>query len=343
MENLFDLRNATFAHAKIEQVSDSTYQVPIKVAPDVSAYDDFDTGTIDATLWSPQGGVTTTEGPFLGVNCIQVAGPATPAWDTNGLIMKVPIVPTVGDAIQGQFIVAAGSTFAVGLQEYAYTVDNIVTPTTWTLKIDQVQTTDNSTYVLFETGRISILRGGTSGEKIIVPDSAWMVSDTTEVRPIYVNYVFTTNGYEIWVNQPAIWDEPKKIHTEVRSTSLPAPAGYSFCVNKNYSDNILGIHGIAPGFRDDAIISANVLVQAITTPLYARTLNVPYETGGIVGLDGDIKVQFPLVSPAWRDLATVALDTLTLTGRLVHPVNFKLIGDIVVTHPITINDEEPVT
>ena len=344
MKHIIDLKDATLVNAEITKSSDDTIEAALQIAPESDAFDDHSGESIDTALWADIG--TNTEGAFLGTNCIKLAGPTTPAWDVDGIIYKPPVVVTttnVGLALTCQLILEEGGTFAVGLQEYAFTVDDIGTPTTWTMKFLTAQSADNSTYVVFESGRIVVYRGGIAGERKVIADSAWTVSETGAVKPIYVTFWFSSNGYEIVVNQPQVWSEPKTIHTEVRSLGTHPAAGYSFCVNKFYSDSLLGFYGLSNVFKTGAQANAYVLVEDTAVQLMINTLQANPVIGGLVKQDGSVSYQFPKVSQKWFTQTELALSQVRLTGQIAHEIRFKLTQDAVIEHPVTIDSYEATT
>ena len=338
MRYLVNMTGASLTNAEILKKSTDDAQISLQLGASPDAFDAHDDTVINTALWAANGSGN-TEGAFLGTNCIKIAGPTSPAWDTDGVVYKPAITPTVGTAIMGQAILSDGGRFAIGLQEYSYTVDDVAAPTTWTLKYDTVQTTDNSTYLVFEAGRIVVYRGGSAGQQIVVDDTAWTVSETGKVRPIYYAFVFASNGYQIYVNQPTVWDAPKLIHTEVRSNNQHPTDGYSFCVNKYFPDSTLGFYGLCTAFKSDATASMYIVVDSTSTSLKASTLGLNESIGGILSQNGSVAVQFPKVSPKWYTLTELAASSLELTGYIGHTMTIKLTGDATVAHPVTINTE----
>ena len=344
MKHIIDLKQATLVNSEITKTSIDDIGAALQIAPESDAFDDHSGGVIDSTLWASIG--TNTEGAFLGVDCIKLAGPTSPIWDADGIIYKPPVVVTssnVGLALTCQVILEEGGTFAVGLQEYDFTVDSVVTPATWTLKFLQAQSADNSTFVVFESGRIVVYRGGINGERKVISDSAWTVSETGAVRPIYVTFWFSSNGYEIIVNQPQVWTAPRTIHTEVRSLGSHPTDGYSFCIDKFYSDSLLGFYGLSNVFKSSAQANAYVLVEDTSVQLLTNTLDANPTIGGLVKQDGAVSYQFPKVSQKWYTQTELAQSQVKLTGQIAHEIRFKLTQDAVIEHPVTIDSLEVTT
>ena len=337
MKHIFDLRSASLVDTEVLKRSTEGASYPLQIAAKPDAFDLHNDASINTALWASIGGGN-SEGAFIGVNCIQMTGPAAPAWDTDGVIYKPALTPTVGNAIIGQVILTEGSKFAVGLQEYIFTVDDVVTPTAWTLKYDVAQATDSSTYVLFEPGRISLIKGGSGGSTTVISDSSWMVSDAATVRPIYVAFVFSNNGYQVYVNQPMVWDAPRLIGTIVRSAGTHPVNGYSFCVDKYYSDSTLGFYGLCQAFKTAGTVSNYLIVDSTSKVLQLNTLELNEQVGGIISQSGSVYVQFPTISPKWYTLTEVAGETTQFTGEYAYPINFKLSGDATISHPIQITD-----
>lgn len=309
------------------------------VDPDV--VDPLDDTTVDPTKWSIVGS-SVSEGPYLNRNCLLLDGPpATLGYDTDGVIYKPAIPGTIGGLWHAKLIMTDAIEWLVGLQEYAFTVDNVVTPTTWTLKHLIAQVPDNSTMLRFRPGRVQVVRGGTAGVFVDVPNSAWLAShptDTTKQYPIHIAYVFTLTGFQIWVHQPGVWDEARLVHTETRSTGQQPADGYSFCVNKYSTDSRLGMFHPSTGFRNDCVVSGAVIHAAnVADEIQLNTLVINSQTGGVIGQNGTIQVRFPSHGPnAYSQEQVRELNTVT-SGAQQYPVDFLMSGDIALRHPTRIN------
>jgi len=334
---ILDMKGKTLSDAEVLQTSDDDYEAVLSVGPSPDAFDDHDDGAIDTDLWAASGS-SNSEGALFGKDCIQIAGPASPAWDSDGVIYKPAVVPSTGSVIMGQVLVDGGGFFGIGLQEYSFTVDDVDTPTAWTLKLNEVQTVDNSTYLVFEPGRVVIYRGGLAGERKIISDSSWVISETDIRRPIYFAFVFSTNGFQIYLNQPSVWDSYRLVHEEVRSNNTLPTEGYSLCINKNYSDNILGFYGLCSAFETEGTIDLWALAESSTSRLQASSLSTNYEIGGMLGQSGSITVQIPEVSPQWQSLSTLANSNLVLTGEQAYKIRVRMAGDATINHPVTISE-----
>jgi hypothetical protein len=315
--------------------------LPGEFAPDPQVVDPLDDTVVDPAKWAVVGsGVS--EGTFLGRDAIIMSGPAVPpAYDTDGVIYKPAIAGAIGAMWHSKFILTEAVEWLAGLQEYAFTVDNVVTPTTWSLKYNTPQVPDNSTMIRFRPGRIQIVRGGASGQFIDVPDSSWLASHPTDVSrqyPLNVAFVFTQTGFQIWVHQPGVWDAARLVHTETRSALTQPTNGYSFCVNKYTTDSFLAFFDPSTGFRNDAVVSGAVMHCAtIQDQVQLNTLDVDFETGGVIGQNGFVTVRFPTLGPTAYTLAQVAELAAVLSDADQHPVEFLLSGDVALKHPTRIN------
>lgn len=314
--------------------------LPGSFSPDPVVVDPLDDAVIDATKWAMVAGGA-SEGPYLGHNSIQMTAPASPDYDVSGLIYKPAIPGTVGGLWHAKFIMTDNIEWLAGLQEYAFTVDSVVVPTTWTLKYKVAQVPSNSTYLRFRPGRIQVVRGGQAGAFVDVPDSAWLASHPTDVSrqyPIHIGFVFTRTGYQIWVHQPGVWDAAKLVHTETRSSGVHPVNGYSFCVNKFTSDSTLGFYHPSTGFRTDAQVNGAVIHCATLQDLVQlNTLVADYETGGVIGQNGFVTVRFPTLGPTAYTLDQAQELAAQLGGAHQHPIEFVLAGDVALKHPTRIN------
>jgi len=315
--------------------------LPGEFAPDAQVVDPLTPGPIDTAKWNAVGSFV-TQAAYLGRNSIVMSGPLVPpAYDTDGLIYKPALAGSIGSMWHSKFIMTDNIEWLAGLQEYAFTVDSVVTPTTWMLKYLIAQVPDNSTYLRFRPGRIQVVRGGSTGQFIDIPNSAWLASHPTDVSkqyPVNIAFVFTRTGYQIWVHQPGVWVAARLVHTETRSTMAPPANGYSFCVNKFTTDSPLGYFDPSTGFRNDAVVSGAVMHCAtLLDQIQLNTLNVNYETGGIIGQNGFVTVRFPTLGPAAYTLAQVAELAAVLSDADQHPVEFLLTGDVSLKHPTRIN------
>ncbi len=315
--------------------------LPGEFAPDPLVVDPLDDTVINPALWSVTG-AGVTEGAYLGHDCLKVAGPLVPpAYDTDGVIYKPALLGAVGDMWHAKFIMTDNIEWLAGLQEFQYTVDSVVAPTTWTLKYGIAQVPDNSTYIRFRPGRVQIVRGGSGGLFTDVPNSAWLASHPTDVSkqyPINIAFVFTATGYQIWVHQPGVWAAARLVHTETRSTLAPATYGYSFCVNKFTTDSTLGFFHPSTGFRNDAAVSGATMHCAdILDQVQLNTMDVRHETGGIIGQNGFVTVRFPTLSPTAYTLAQVAELGAVLSDANLHPVEFLLSGDVSLKYPTRVS------
>ena len=315
--------------------------LPGEFAPDPLVVDPLNDVTIDPAKWSPVGGFV-SEGPYLGRNCLIVSGPLTPlAFDTDGIIYKPAIMGAIGAMWHSKFIMTDAVEWLAGVQEYAFTVDSVVTPTTWSLKYNTAQVPENSTMLRFRPGRIQVVRGGANGVFIDIPDSSWLASHPTDVSkqyPIHIAFVFTQTGYQIWAHQPGVWAAARLVHTETRASLVQPVNGYSFCVNKYSTDSILGFFDPSTGFRNDAVVSGCVMhCSSLLDQVQLNTLVANHETGGVIGQNGFVTVRFPTLGPTAYTLAQVAELSAVLSDADQHPVEFLLSGDVSLKHPSRIN------
>jgi hypothetical protein len=315
--------------------------LPGEFAPDPQVVDPLDDTVIDPAKWATVGGFV-SEGSYLGRDAIMIAGPLSPlAFDTDGVIYKPAIVPAVGAMWHSKFIMTDAVEWLAGLQEYAFTVDNVVTPTTWTLKYGIAQVAENSTYLRFRPGRIQVVRGGSAGQFIDIPDSSWLASHPTDVSkqyPISIAFVFTLTGYQIWVHQPGVWAAARLVHTETRASLVQPVDGYSFCVNKYSTDSLLGFFDPSTGFRNDAVVTGGVIHCAgLLDQVLLNTLNTNFQTGGVIGQNGFVTVRFPTLGPTAYTLAQVRELSAVLSDAEQHPIEFLLSGDVALRHPTRIN------
>lgn len=316
-------------------------QLPGEFGVDPAVVDPLDNASIDPAKWSPVG-ASVSEGPYLNRNCLLMDGPpATLGYDTDGVIYKPAIMGAIGGLWHAKLIMVDAIEWLVGFQEYAFTVNNVITPTTWTLKHLIAQVPDNATMLRFRPGRIQVVRGGTAGVYVDVPNSAWLAShptDTTKQFPIHIAFVFTITGFQIWVHQPGVWAEARIVHTETRSTGQQPTNGYSFCVNKYSTDSRLGMFHPSTGFRNDCVVSGAVIHAAnVEDEIQVNTLEINSQTGGVIGQNGTILVRFPSYSPSAFTQEQVRELNTVMSGAQQYPVDFLLSGDIVVRHPTRIN------
>jgi len=341
---LVNFTGATVANGEVQKYlvdALGTATLPGEFGVKPAVVDPLDDTSLDTTKWAAIGSAV-SEGSYLSRDCILLDGPpATLGYDTDGVIYKPAIMGTVGALWHSKFIMTDNIEWVAGLQEYAFTVNNVVTPTTWTLKYLVTQVPDNSTYLRFRPGRIQVVRGGTNGQFIDIPNSSWLAShptDTTRQYPIHIAFVFTLNGYQIWVHQPGVWEEARLVHTETRSTGTQPADGYSFCVDKYSTDSRLGFFDPSTGFRNDCVVSGAVIDTALVqNAVQLNTLLMDYVTGGVIGQSGTVQVRFPTYSPRAYLPSEVAEITDVLSGANQYPVEFLLSGDIAIKHPTRIN------
>jgi len=311
--------------------------LPGEFAPDPQVVDLLTPGPIDTAKWAAIGALV-TQASFLGRNALRMSGPLVPpAYDTDGVIYKPAILGNVGGMWHSKFIMTDNIEWLAGLQEYDFTGG----PGAFNLKYNTPQVPDNSTYLRFRPGRIQVVRGGANGQFIDIPDSSWLASHPTDVSrqyPINIAFIFTQTGFQIWVHQPGVWAAARLVHTETRSTLVQPTNGYCFCVDKFTTDSPLALLDPSTGFRNDAVISGSVMHCAtILDQVQLNTLDVNFETGGVIGQNGFVTVRFPTLSPTSYTLAQVAELAAVLSNANQHPVEFLLSGDISLKHPTRIN------
>jgi len=325
--------SAEKTNVEVLKYSEDGYNVPLAYGL-FSAIDLFPSGDPIGDDWTAE---NTAQIAFLGKDCLKITGPTVDDWDQSYVIYEPKIMPTPGGVVTTKLFANHASVFALGLQEFDFTVDNPSLPTSWTAKLGEIlQNPLNSTYVVFEGGYIKIVRGGPTGQTISKVKS-WKISETGALQLITVSFVFTTTGYHIYVGQG---DVTELIHQEIRSTLAQPAHGYCLVANVYSSDAEIGFTEPNFGYATSGYIrKAYIDVLNESVKLQANTLEFQKVLGYMTGSEsGTIDVQFPDYSAVWYTLASLPTCPLILTGKVRHRVDFKLSGDIALKHQVFMSE-----
>lgn len=339
---LVDLAGISSSQVDIQEyLVPSSEGRPKTIASKPNAVDPHDDTTIDTNKWSVTGAVT--EGPYLGgSNGLIVTGPGSPDWDAAGVIYKPAISAQVGKVVFARAQAGHPMEFAFVLQEYAFTVDNVVTPLTWTLKHKVVQDLRNSMGLLWRAGHLFFFEGGQGGTEEHLIECPWRGGKSGGPWfPIQAAFVFTATGWEIWVHLPGVWSQAVKVKEYTRPSSQHAVNGYSFCVNARTADDTLMHYNLAFNFMSSVVVTgARVVTANILDYIYPSSLQVGFAEGRQAGQPGNIRVRFPDIGTTLYDLDDLAQITQHLTGKQVYAVDFELNGDAALLHPARINIDD---
>lgn len=338
---LVDLSLAASVEADVlEYLMPRSALIPERFAPKPFSVDDFLDHAIDPTKWSVTGSVT--EASFLGVDGLEVQGPAVPVWDAAGIIYKPAITAQVGRAVVARAMAEHPVEFMFSLQEYAFTVDSVVTPTTWTLKHTVApQDLRNSMGIIWRAGSLYFFEGGAAGNEEYLGEAPWRGSKSGEIYGLQVVFIFTATGWDIWAYLPGVWSKGKLIKQYVRPGGVHAASGYSLCINKFTADDSLLLYHTAFQFRNAVLLQGARVVCANTTDrVIPSSLVVQDEIGIQAGLAGLLRVRFTDLGATLYTLAQLAQVTQYLTGKQVYPVEFELSGDVVLGHPVRITIQD---
>lgn len=338
---LVNMLGATSADVDVlEYLNPRIEAKPSRFAPKPNAIDDHVDHVIDPTKWATTGVVT--EQAYLGVDGLYTVEPTTPDWDAAGMIYKPAILPQIGKVVMARAIAAHPVEFMFCLQEYAFTVDNIVTPTTWTLGYKtSPQDLRNSMGIIWRAGSLYFFEGGQPGNEEYVGEAPWRGSTANDKFPLQVAFVFTLTGWDIWAHLPGVWSSARMVKSYSRPGAGHSSYGYSFCVNKFTADDALLFYNMAFGFKSNALLLGSKIVCANTgdfVPL--NSLVVADEQGIQSGQPGVLRVRFPDLGTTLYTMAQVAQLTGKLTGKQIYSVDFELSGDVVLSHPVRITIQD---
>jgi hypothetical protein len=324
----------------IEMLSPRTAGLPKRIATKPLALDEHDDAAIDPLKWSVTGVVN--EQAFLGVNGLRVTGPAIPAFDSAGVIYKPAILASVGKMVLARAIMDHPSEFIFALQEYDFTVDIPLAPTTWTLKhLVFPQDLRNSMGLRVSPGALYWFEGGASGTEEFVAALPSKMSKVGEVYPIQVAFVFTATGWDIWAHLPGIWSEPSLVKRYVRPSSTHNTWGYSFCTNVRTADDYLHFYNLANYFRSNAMVTgARIVTSNLQDTVPVGSILLTTEDGFNASQPGTIRVRVPDYSAGLLTLAQLAEVVWGLSGKNTYEVQIEMSGDTSVLHPIraTVDD-----
>lgn len=338
---ILDLSNVVLVDAEVlKNLSPRALGLPDVIATKLEPFDPCDDAAIDPAKWSTTGVVT--EIPFLGVDGLHIDGGAAPAYDQAGVIYKPAITASVGKMITARAIVDHPVEYVFSLQEYAFTVDSVVLPTTWTLKyLVAPQDLRNSIGVRIAPGAIYFFEGGVGGNEEFVSELPTKLSKAGEVYPVQIAFIFTASGWDIWANIPGIWEDARLVKSYTRPGGTHAPYGYSFCANLYTADNSVHFYDLASFFKANATVTgAYIVASNVGDTIPVSSLLVNTREGKVIERPGMVRVRIPDYSPSMLTLAQLAQVTWGLTGKHLYEVQFELSGDIALVHPhrVSIDD-----
>jgi hypothetical protein len=313
--------------------------IPKQVSAKPAAIDNHDDASIDTAKWDTLG--TVVEQAFLGVNGLTITGPGSPGYDQAGVIYKPAIAAVTGKLVLSRFIMEHPVEYVVALQEYDFTVDNVVTPTTWDLKHTPAQDLRNSMGLKVAPGALYFFEGGELGveEKILgLPSTP---SETGKIYPIQVGFIFTATGWDIYVHLIGLWDAPQLVKSYVRPGSSHNADGYSLCVNVHTADDDLHFYNMANNFKSNAQVNGGrIMAAGVGDSVIISSLELEEGVGLLMGKTGSINVRIPDYSSSLLTLEEISQVTEKLTGKQVYPIEFELNGDASILHPVRISIED---
>lgn len=340
---LVDLTDVVATDADIlSYLEPRTYGIMKVLAPKPDSVDDFVGGVINPVLWDVTGVVT--EQTWLGVDGLSITDPAAPGYDAAGVIYKPAIAPTLGKLVTCRVILDRPIEFVFSLQEYAFTVDSIVLPTTWTLKHDVAQALGNSMGLRWAPGALYFFEGGSlaaGGTEEYVSELPTKLSSATETYYLETTFIFTADGWIIYAHIPGVWAAPKMVKSYARPGGAHPANGYSLCVNKYTADDTLHFTDLSWNFKNNVAVTGGRMIAANTTDkVNIGSIAVETQQGVNAGQGGTINVRIPDYSATLLTLEELAEITLTLTGKQVYAIEFELNGDIGLVAPVrfTVDD-----
>jgi hypothetical protein len=318
----------------IEKILPKTANLPGLIAPKPLALDEFDDAAIDPTKWSTTGVVT--EQSWLGVNGLSIDGGAVPAYDQAGVIYKPPIMAGIGKVAMARVIAEHPVEYIFALQEYDFTVDSVVLPTTWTLKhLVAPQDLRNSMGLRVAPGALYWFEGGVGGNEEFVSELPVKLSKTGEVYPMQAVFAFTSTGWDIYFHIPGIWSEPRLVKTYTRPGSTHNLTGYSFCVNAYSSDERAHFYNLANFMRSNTQVNgARIITTSPGDTVPVASIQVTPRVGYNADQLGNIRVRVPDYSASLLTLEELAQVVWGLTGKQIYEVQFELNGDTALIHPV---------
>jgi hypothetical protein len=338
---VLDLSNVVLSGAEVlEYLSPATLLMPKTIAVKPDPFDPCDDVAIDPTKWSVTGVVT--EGPFLGVDGLHIDGGATPTYDQAGVIYKPPITASIGKLIMARAIVDHPVEYVICLQEYAFTVDSVLLPTTWTLKyLVAPQDLRNSMGVRVAPGALYFFEGGVGGNEEFVSELPTKLSKVGEIYPLQIGFLFTATGFEVWAHIPGIWTQAKLVKTYIRPGASHAVYGYSLCTNLYTADNSLHFYDLGSFFKSNTTVTgARIIASNLADTVPVGSLLINSRGGFVMERPGLVMVRVPDYSPALLTLDQLAQVVFGLTGKHAYEVQFELSGDVALIHPqrVSIDD-----
>lgn len=337
---LIDLLDASSVDADILAYIDPRVEDrPAIIAAKPNAFDPHTGGTIDTAKWDTLG--TVVQQAFVGIRGLSIDGPATPAWDAAGVIYKPAIDAQVGRVVFARAVLDRSAEYIFSLQEYAFTVDDVGTPTTWDLKYLPAQDLRNSMGLRMSLGSLYFFEGGANGNEELVSELPSRGSTSSDVFPIQVAFVFTPTGWDIYAHLPGIWAAPKLVKQYTRPGSVHAADGYSFCTNVYTADSLLHAYDLSYYFLNGVLVSG---AQVVTANKSDRVMIGSMIVGNQIGVNanqvGTVYVRIPDYSATAFTLAQLAEITDYLTGKQVYDVEFELSGDAAILHPVRISIDD---
>jgi hypothetical protein len=338
---LIDLKEAASLDADILAFIDPRSEDrPAIIAAKPNALDPHTGGVIDTTKWEPVG--TVVQQDFVGIRGLSITGPATPAWDVAGVIYKPAIAAQVGRVVFARAVLDHSAEYIFSLQEYAFTVDSVATPTTWDLKYTTTpQDLRNSIGLRYSLGSLYFFEGGEAGTEELVSELPARSSLVDNVFPIQVAFVFTAAGWDIYAHLPGIWTSPKLVKQYVRPGSVHAADGYSFCTNVYTADSFLHFYNLAYYFLNGVLVSgAKIITANKSDRVMIGSMIVGNQIGVNANQNGQVYVRIPDLSSTAYTLEQLAEITTFLTSKQVYDVEFELSGDAAILHPIRISIDD---
>lgn len=338
---LIDLKDAASVDADVlAYIRPQSEGRPAVIAAKPNAFDPHTGGVIDTTKWAVTG--TVVQQAFAGINGLSIDGPATPAWDAAGVIYKPAIAAQVGRVVFARAILDRSAEWIFALQEYAFTVDSVVTPTSWSLKYTTTpQDLRNSMGLRFSLGSLYFFEGGQPGNEELVSELPGRGSASGDVFPIQVAFVFTSAGFDIYVHLPGIWAMPKLVKQYTRPGGQHAADGYSFCTNVYTADSLLHFYNLAYYFLNGVLVTGAKIITANTTDrVMIGSMLVGNQIGVNANQAGQVYVRVPDYSNVAYTLEQLAEIADHLTGKQVYDVEFELSGDAAILHPVRISIDD---
>jgi hypothetical protein len=313
---------------------------PKRFSAKPNAIDDFVDHAIDTAKWAVAGAIT--EQSYLGLDGLRTVAPATPQWDAAGVIYKPAILAQVGRMVMARLVAEHPVEVALGFQEFAYTVDNPATPTTWTLGyLTTPQDLRNTMGVIWRAGSLYFFEGGAPGNEEYLGQCPWRGSAAGAIFPLQVAFVFTAAGWEIWAHLPGIWSEAKLLKTYTRPGGAHAALGYSFCWNKYTADDAAMFYNMAFEFKSNALLlGAKVVAANAIDYVFPASLVLNAAASLNSSKAGAIRVRFPDLGTTLYTPDELVQVTTKLTGKNLYAVDFELNGDMSLDHPARITIED---